>query len=95
MCVRERERDRDRDRDRQTDRQTEIYIVLFLTTNGLNNNQCRTHVCAGQAVAFFVQFTEYHHTFANDNTVLKFDDVRTNVGNAYHSDTGGSCLLTC
>ena len=81
----------------ETEKGTErdfFLIILFLTTNGLNNNQCCAHVCAGQAVAFFVQFKEYHHTFASDSTVLKFDDVRTNVGNAYHSDTGGSCVLT-
>ncbi|KAK7095352.1 complement C1q-like protein 3 [Littorina saxatilis] len=50
--------------------------------------QAVENLVQGQAVSFFAQFTEYHHTFASDDTLLRFDNVISNAGNAYHVDTG-------
>nr|KAG5699872.1 hypothetical protein BaRGS_034646 [Batillaria attramentaria] len=47
-----------------------------------------TFSVAQQSVSFFTQFSEYHHGGLQDGTILKFDDVKTNVGGAYHPELG-------
>nr|QBA18404.1 type 2 C1q domain-containing protein 9 [Littorina littorea] len=75
--------------DRSTDQSRRVGTYLQHALDDLANRVSALETkSAGQAVSFFAQFTEYHHGFAGDNTVLRFDNVISNAGNAYHVNTG-------